>query len=280
MNHRTRAFTLIELLVVIAIIAILAAILFPVFAQAKASAKKASDLSNVKQLLTAQLMYCADYDDLFAGQPAPASGGGGQSNWGNGRPLGYMDSSLNGMPVWARDIQPYTKNFDIMVSPASPGRVSGNGALWDGTTGQGKTNYIMNAVTQFNSQSNLKNPADLVLFRSHKLTHRHSYTNPHFYVAGSAANQQGFAFQWWCNETDGNDRTFQGGSNIGWADGHVKFKKFNTVTWGQFGFTELGDANDAPGKNRCAENPTSSHYLYFPGWGTERTNFPLTDRTP
>jgi len=52
-----KAFTLIELLVVIAIIAILAAILFPVFAQAKLAAKKASDLSNVKQIELAQLMY-------------------------------------------------------------------------------------------------------------------------------------------------------------------------------------------------------------------------------
>ena len=61
----SRAFTLIELLVVIAIIAILAAILFPVFAQAKEAAKKTSGLSNVKQLNLACVMYCIDYDDVF-----------------------------------------------------------------------------------------------------------------------------------------------------------------------------------------------------------------------
>jgi len=61
-----RAFTLIELLVVIAIIAILAAILFPVFAQAKVAAKKTTVLSNAKQLGMAQMMYAADYDDLFS----------------------------------------------------------------------------------------------------------------------------------------------------------------------------------------------------------------------
>jgi len=60
-----KAFTLIELLVVIAIIAILAAILFPVFAQAKESAKNSAFLSNVKQTGLGNLMYCADYDDLF-----------------------------------------------------------------------------------------------------------------------------------------------------------------------------------------------------------------------
>ena len=65
-SSKTRkAFTLIELLVVIAIIAILAAILFPVFAQAKVAAKKTQVLSNAKQMGTATLIYAADYDDLF-----------------------------------------------------------------------------------------------------------------------------------------------------------------------------------------------------------------------
>jgi prepilin-type N-terminal cleavage/methylation domain-containing protein/prepilin-type processing-associated H-X9-DG protein len=62
---RKRAFTLIELLVVIAIIAILAAILFPVFAQAKAAAKKTTDLSNLKQLGTSTALYLGDYDDVY-----------------------------------------------------------------------------------------------------------------------------------------------------------------------------------------------------------------------
>src|SRR5471030_1362046 len=60
-----RAFTLIELLVVIAIIAILAAILFPVFAQAKDAAKKSVGLSNVKQVDLAYVMYSGDYDDTY-----------------------------------------------------------------------------------------------------------------------------------------------------------------------------------------------------------------------
>src|SRR5579863_5614212 len=59
------AFTLIELLVVIAIIAILAAILFPVFAQARASARKATCISNNKQVVLGVLMYVQDYDETF-----------------------------------------------------------------------------------------------------------------------------------------------------------------------------------------------------------------------
>ena len=62
---RTKGFTLIELLVVIAIIAILAAILFPVFARARESARRASCLSNLKQLGLAALMYCQDYDETL-----------------------------------------------------------------------------------------------------------------------------------------------------------------------------------------------------------------------
>ena len=60
---KKRAFTLIELLVVIAIIAILAAILFPVFAQAKLAAKKTASLSNIKQVALGGILYSTDYDD-------------------------------------------------------------------------------------------------------------------------------------------------------------------------------------------------------------------------
>ncbi|HEU4752804.1 MAG TPA: prepilin-type N-terminal cleavage/methylation domain-containing protein, partial [Armatimonadota bacterium] len=61
----SRGFTLIELLVVIAIIAILAAILFPVFAQAKVAAKKTADLSNLKQIGTSVFLYAGDNDDFI-----------------------------------------------------------------------------------------------------------------------------------------------------------------------------------------------------------------------
>jgi len=69
---RRRGFTLIELLVVIAIIAILAAILFPVFAQAREAARKTTCASNMKQIATATLLYMQDYDELFPGSSTDA----------------------------------------------------------------------------------------------------------------------------------------------------------------------------------------------------------------
>lgn len=110
MNHK-RAFTLIELLVVIAIIAILAAILFPVFAQAKAAAKKISCVSNDKQLLLAALQYMSQWDDEFFPRYAccPSTGC-------------LDDNSL----LWTGLIKPYIKNDSIYVDPASkpPNRYS------------------------------------------------------------------------------------------------------------------------------------------------------------
>ena len=67
MHSQRKGFTLIELLVVIAIIAILAAILFPVFAQARAKARQISCLSNTKQMGTATMMYVQDYDETLPG---------------------------------------------------------------------------------------------------------------------------------------------------------------------------------------------------------------------
>lgn len=83
-STETRAFTLIELLVVIAIIAILAAILFPVFAQAREKARQTSCLSNLKQISMGELMYVQDYDETFSptNETSPA-GVSGNTGWPN-----------------------------------------------------------------------------------------------------------------------------------------------------------------------------------------------------
>jgi prepilin-type N-terminal cleavage/methylation domain-containing protein len=105
-----KAFTLIELLVVIAIIAILAAILFPVFAQAKAAAKKTAALSNLKQNAVAVLMYNTDYDDTFA-----------QSAYCLGTANGVVIPGSGAQVFSIYDaIFPYTKNKDIYNDPSEP----------------------------------------------------------------------------------------------------------------------------------------------------------------
>lgn len=112
-----RGFTLIELLVVIAIIAILAAILFPVFARAREAARKTQCTSNLKQMATGMLMYAQDYDDKF-----PA----GKSNCSHG-PFDSWEQSGNGVDdfhmqsMWyAVKIQPYIKNVGVFKCPSSP----------------------------------------------------------------------------------------------------------------------------------------------------------------
>src|SRR5512135_1254151 len=88
-------FTLIELLVVIAIIAILAAILFPVFAQAREKARQTACLSNSKQLSTSIAMYTQDYDETM-----------------------ILAVEWNDWSIWTDRIQPYMKSWDIMYCPS------------------------------------------------------------------------------------------------------------------------------------------------------------------
>ena len=107
MSTRRKGFTLIELLVVIAIIAILAAILFPVFARAKAKAQETQCLSNVKQLATAILTYCSDYDQV---PPLQFSGDASST----------ADADVS--DVW-ETMLPYIKSEDILRCPVAPDAV-------------------------------------------------------------------------------------------------------------------------------------------------------------
>lgn len=100
-----RGFTLIELLVVIAIIAILAAILFPVFAKAREKARQASCLSNVKQISLGIMQYAQDYDEML---PIYAEAG----------PTVPWPSGSLGNPYWIVQIYPYVKNVQVFNCPS------------------------------------------------------------------------------------------------------------------------------------------------------------------
>jgi len=149
-----KGFTLIELLVVIAIIAILAAILFPVFAKVREKARQISCLSNMKQLGLGLIQYNQDYDEKFTGS----------DNYGQG---------------WAEDIYPYVKSKNVFVCPddARPGinsQVTVNGIVWGNYTYQedivsyvGNTNILnptkVATPTDAMTLAQIQSPATTVL---------------------------------------------------------------------------------------------------------------------
>lgn len=126
---RYRGFTLIELLVIIAIISILAAILFPVVAQARESARKAGCLSNMRQLSSGLQMYIQDYDETFV----PAT------NYG-----APLDSPSR---IWRGALAPYLRGIGSLPCPSAA--VGGYGADWPS---RGFSSIGYNAVTGFDPE--------------------------------------------------------------------------------------------------------------------------------
>ena len=120
-----KAFTLIELLVVIAIIAILAAILFPVFARARENARRASCLSNMKQIGLGVMQYTQDYDELFPN-----------------RTRIYATTPSTTYINWAENIQPYVKSYQLFKCPS----ISSTDSMNDSPNDRMPASYACNST--------------------------------------------------------------------------------------------------------------------------------------
>ncbi len=200
---RRGAFTLIELLVVIAIIAILAAILFPVFAQAREKARSISCLSNLKQLGTASIMYAQDYDEMVL-------------------PHCIRDFSDPSGPVysyWFEEAMPYVKNAQVFVCPSHRGAVGGHGFvgsyayICDGfTLDPADPNYSGLPYGGIYSLAELHYPAELIMLgESQKATCR---VCPEYHT-------HAFPPVWPVQKN-----RHQGGSNYLFYDGHAKWARY------------------------------------------------------
>lgn len=257
---RRSGFTLIELLVVIAIIAILAAILFPVFAQARAKARQTSCLSNVKQLALGFNMYAQDYDESFPyfNWAAQFSGGSGPGKeiWGN---------------YWVNAIYPYVKNAGVYGCPDDRGNLTPlNSSMfwWTGLPTNDdaqwlnrgwvrellrqKMSYGYNEHFQTDGPqlARADRPANMLLIAdsittsvccangrfpdqnnpndpNHKfIIRRVAYANQCDGTWYGGADQNRHQSNWEGN----NCARHQAGANIGYVDGHAKWSKQQAIT--------------------------------------------------
>jgi prepilin-type N-terminal cleavage/methylation domain-containing protein len=230
MQRSHGAFTLIELLVVIAIIAILAAILFPVFAQAREKARQTACLSNMKQIGLALMMYVQDYDETNP----PFSDGVADFN----NPV-IASARPNAMGSTA----PYTKNKGIHVCPTAINHTTQgcNATLYP----ESCTSYLGNSVVLGKSIAVIPNPADIVYLQELNTKRYISYSRPGY---TPSTNKY---FYWHFPRTtvpytpNYNNQHSEGGSLL-YNDGHAKFKKGNAMRSSDFGLTPNHGVLDNP----------------------------------
>ncbi len=205
-----RGFTLIELLVVIAIIAILAAILFPVFARAREKARQSSCLSNTKQIMLGIMQYAQDYDECLPPYRwlMPANTGVWvDRDWGPAYPNRCF---------WLDCIEPYVKNRQVMLCPS----VSSAGTI---TSGLMYPCYAYNGIMSGSKLAVWQSAADKICIGDVGTTH--SDRTPAGYVENWFINSSAVAasvatawsqISWWPD-------LHNGGGNYGYLDGHCKW---------------------------------------------------------
>lgn len=223
-RSRHQGFTLIELLVVIAIIAILAAILFPVFARARENARRSSCLSNQKQIGLGLMQYVQDYDE--------------------GYPSAYIETTqvspmnwYSGLWFWQEIIYPYTKSAQIYYCPSSPGSKDTGAAF---RFHYGANQLIMPGAettqvsTNFLKMSAINRSAEIYLTMDsgHYAPLPSMVLNPvaWIYVPGVHAADSSIACAQNIPETSDceSGRHFTG-NNVTFADGHAKWIKSDVI---------------------------------------------------
>ncbi|MCW5938523.1 MAG: prepilin-type N-terminal cleavage/methylation domain-containing protein [Fimbriimonadaceae bacterium] len=280
MTHR-RAFTLIELLVVIAIIAILAAILFPVFAQAKEAAKKTQTLSNFKQTGTSANIYITDTDDNFPLAMRWISGSA--FRWGPNFPVaipaGWTDAGGRATPNGIADegvhalnsLQPYAKSFGVYEAggiakgavssdqsnwqPVQPGYqppkigLTYNGMLhsWSGTAvaSPSKLPLMLQNYRQNSNGAMISNPQ----LCCNRVQTRSCRFNPSGYPQEGQTSCSFYpgvpiGYVWFLQTERQNFTVFAHGNSMAFiaADTSARFIKFNAPKWPQY----AEDANNNP----------------------------------
>lgn len=233
-----KGFTLIELLVVIAIIALLAAILFPVFGRARENARRSSCMSNLKQIGLGLLQYAQDADERL---PAPRSSNSADPSFDPWSGETQNDNGTAARASWRQKIYPYVKSAQLFRCPSNSANEQVSDQGYGGVPAMPRS-YLINRNIYASNQGNMMRGIRLatLIEASTKIA-----------VAEGPAPTSGFAgvsvkLSGW-SDADYRDRVFAnhlGTGNFLYCDGHVKSQRASSTAnpINQWGTANTGDS--------------------------------------